>query len=111
MAKDYSFQVHINIMRALKRSNDLLPDSNFSTLDGNILCMVRSFNESGYVFFMSDKELADINITSEKTIQRSIKRLCAAGLLTSRQDYTGGARRRYLEYSHTALQELLDLTV
>ena len=111
MAKDYNFQIHTNIMRALKRSNEILPDSNFTTLDGNILCLIKSFNDNGYVFFMSDKELADNNNTSEKTVQRSIKRLCSAGLLNSKQDYTGGARRRYLEYSTTALQELLDLTV
>lgn len=111
MAKDYSFQVHINIMRALKRSNEILPDSGFTTLDGNILCLVKSFNDNFCEFFMSDKEIADNNNTSEKTVQRSIKRLCAAGLLNSSQSYVGGVRRRYLEYNANALQELMDLHI
>lgn len=106
MSKDYNFQVHTNIMRALKRSNEIIPNSNFTTLDGNILCMIKSFSDSGYPFFMSDKEIADNNNTSEKTVQRSIKRLCEAGLLVNKRD---GPRKRYLEYQPNAMQKLMDL--
>lgn len=111
MSKHYTYQIHSNIMKALKRSNDIIPGSNFTTLDGNILCMVKSFSDSGYCFYMSDKELAEANITSEKTIQRSIKRLCTAGLLQTKEDYSTGKRRRHLIYQHDAVQALLDQNV
>lgn len=108
MPKQYNYQVHSNIMKALKRSNDIIPGSKFTTLDGNILCMVKSFSDSGYDFFMSDKELAEVNITSEKTIQRSLKRLCEAGLLKTKDEYYGFKRSRHITYQPEAVQRLLD---
>ena len=107
--RNYTYVMHLEIMKALKRHNEIIPNSKFTTLDGNILCMIRSFAEKGQLFYMSEREIAANNITSEKTVQRSIKRLCEAGLLKSKLDYSTGTRRRYLEYQPKAVQELINL--
>lgn len=109
MSKDYSFIIHTNIMRAMKRSNDIMMNSNFTTLDGNILCMVKSFHEQKQSCFMSDDELARNNNCSERTVQRSLKRLADAGLIEIRKVSLDKISKRHLIYKEAAVQKLIDL--
>ena len=108
MAKYLTYQMHTDITKALKRYNDMTASNTFSTLDGNILCMVKSFADKNLDFFMSEKEIAENNITSISTVQRSIKRLCEAGLLKREKDYAEGKGKRLLIYQYSAVQELID---
>ena len=107
--KPYNYKMQTNITRALKHYNEITTNSKFTILDGNILCMVKSFSDNGSKFFMSEKEIAENTISSEKTVQRSINRLCEAGLLKKEKDYTDGKCRRVLIYQPLEVQNILDL--
>ena len=105
----YNFTLHINIMYAITNHNNLIPGDKLTLLDGSLICFIKSFQDNGQKFFISNKELARIFIANESTIQRSINKLTQMGLLKSEKIYSGQLPRRYLTYSETKLQELLNL--
>lgn len=106
LTKNYTFKIHTNIMRALKAHNEISPGSSFTTLDMMILCLVKSFTDSKTDFFMSVKEIANITLSSESTVHRSLKRLCAAGLLERKKDKSN---KYILIYKDEAVKKLLTL--
>ena len=106
MAKDYTFKIHTNIIRALKAYNEMHPTTTFSTLDMMILCLVKSFADSKTDFFMSVKEIANITLSSESTVHRSLKRLCSAGLLERKKDKSN---KYILIYKDEAVKKLITL--
>lgn len=105
MTKNYMFTIYSDITKALKHHNEIMPSEKFTTLDGNILCLVKSFSDNGLDFFMSEKEIAETNITSEKTVQRSVNRLCKANLL--KKEKLNG--RRILVYQESNVHDLLKI--
>lgn len=110
MAKDYNFKIHTNIMRALKRSNEVIPDSKFTTLDGIILCMVKSFADANIPCFISINEISNITLSSKSSVQRSIKRLCSANLLQRKAELQDdGSTKYYLIYNAKEVNLLLYL--
>ena len=86
-----------------------MPGPRFNTIDGNILNLVRSFDRTNAKFYMSNKQLSDIMIADPSTIQRSIDRLIAAGLLKKEILYMGSKPQRLLLYQKEAVQRLLEL--
>lgn len=70
------------IAEAMKAHNNTMPGVKFNLIDYNILCLVKSYNDAGNTFYMSNEKLGDQLISCEKTVRVSIKRLCDAGLIT-----------------------------
>lgn len=107
--KNYNFKFHTNISRAMSNYNKIMSGPRFSTLDASILCLIKSFNDSSTKFYMSNKELADIMIADPSTIQRSIDRLIAVGLVTKEIVYAGPKPQRILTYSENSVSALFKL--
>lgn len=105
----FNFQIHSSIMHALTKHNDLLPDPRLTLLDGTILCLAKSFYEADRKLYMSNKELSKLLLSDPGTIQRSIDRLVAAGLITKEKEYIASKQRRYLTYKPEAVANLLNL--
>ena len=105
----YNFTMFSNILYAINTYNNLIPGDKLTVYDGILICLIKSFQDSGKQFFMSNKELSKLLLSNESTIQRSINRLTKIGLLHSEKQYFGQLPRRYLTYDKNKLQELLDL--
>ena len=105
----YNFTLHLNIMHAINTHNNIMPGDSLTFLDGALICFVKSFQDNNQPFYISNKELANIFIANESTIQRSINKLTRIGLIQSEKLYLGKQPRRYLTYDKGKLQELLDL--
>lgn len=105
----YNYNISTEITCAMSKYNKIMPGTRFSTLDGNILNLVRSFDRTNAKFYMSNKQLAEIMIADPSTIQRSIDRLIAAGLLQKEILYMGPKPQRLLTYQKEAVQKLLNL--
>lgn len=76
-------------------------------LDGALLCLVKSFQDKGQKFYISNKELAKLFASNESTIQRSLNRLLKMKLLSAEKIYHGQTPRRYLTYNEWALQDFM----
>ena len=107
--KNYNFNIQTQITKAMSKHNKIMTGPRFNTLDGNILNLIRSFSETESKFFMSNKELAEIMIADPSTIQRSIDRLIAVGLVTKEIIYVGAKPQRLLTYKADAIKQLIDL--
>ena len=107
MSQKYSFLIHTDILYAIDKHNNIMPGDKMTLLDGAILCLVKSFQDKGKKFYMSNKELGKLFASNESTIQRSIKRLLAMKLLNSEKIYFGQQPRRYLTYDDWQLQEFI----
>lgn len=105
----YNFTLHLNIMYAINKYNNLIPGDKLTFLDGTLICFIKSFQDNDQKFYVSNKELAKIFVANESTIQRSINKLTKMGLLHSEKSYVGQLPRRYLTYDPSKLQELLNL--
>lgn len=106
----YNFTLHINIMYAINKYNNLIPGDKLTFLDGALICFIKSFQDRDQKFFVSNKELSSIFVANESTIQRSINKLTKMGLLHSEKIYNGQLPRRYLTYDKCKLDELLNMT-
>ena len=96
-------------MHALTKHNNLLLGPRLTLLDGAILCLAKSFYETDTKLYMSNIELGKLFLSDPGTIQRSIDRLLAAGLLSKEKEYIGSKQRRYLTYKPEAVRNLLNL--
>lgn len=109
MPQNYTFIIHSDIMYAINKHNNIMPGERLTFLDGAILCFIKSFQDKGQKFYMSNKELSKLFISNESTIQRSINRLISMQLLSSEKIYYGQQPRRYLTYNEWTLQELMEM--
>ena len=107
--KNYNYKIHTDITRAMNKYNKIMTGPRFNTIDGNILNLIKSFSETNTKFFMSNKELGEIMIADPSTIQRSIDRLIAVGLVQKEIIYIGAKPQRLLTYQNDAVQKLLEL--
>ena len=101
--------MYSNILYAINTHNNIIPGDKLTIYDGVLICLIKSFQDNGKQFFMSNKELSCLFSANESTIQRSINKLTKMGLLHSEKQYFGQLPRRYLSYDKNKLQELLDL--
>ena len=107
--KNYNYKIHTDITRAMNKYNKIMTGPRFNTIDGNILNLIKSFSETNMKFFMSNKELGEIMIADPSTIQRSIDRLIAVGLVQKEIIYVGAKPQRLLTYQNDAVQRLIEL--
>lgn len=105
--KIYSFLIQSDIMHAITKHNDIMPGERMTLLDGAILCLVKSFQDKGQKFYMSNKEIGKLCASNESTIQRSINRLLSMKLIHAEKIYCGQQPRRYLTYNEWTLQEFI----
>lgn len=98
MIKEYYYKNFPYIAEAMKIYNTTMPGPNFTLLDFNILCLIKSFHISGKKFYITNDQLAAQLLSSEKSVRRSIDRLCEAQLI--RKELINGKRNngRYLIY-------------
>ena len=91
----------------MQTHNSIMPGAKFTLLDYNLLCLVKSFNETGNSFYMSNDQLASELFSCEKTVRSSIKRLCEHQLL--KKEYIEGNRLkgRYLIYQEEAVNKFI----
>ena len=109
MPSKYNFSIQSDIMHAINKHNNIMPGERMTFLDGAILCLVKSFQDKGQKFYMSNKEIGKLCVSNESTIQRSINRLTSMKLLGSERIYCGQQPRRYLTYDPTALQNFMSI--
>lgn len=107
--KDYNFRVHTKINKALDTHNKTLPAIRFTTVDALILNLAKSFYDSRTSFFMSNKELGELTIADESTVQRSVNKLIKMNLITKDKRYSGQKPVRVLTYNPDAVNELLNV--
>lgn len=106
---DYTYLTHTNISYAMDKYNKIMPGTKFKIIDSCILNIVKSFSENNAQFFMSNEELGRITLSNASTVQRSVDRLVAAGLLKKENTYAAGKPQRILVYQKSNVQKLLDL--
>ena len=87
--------------------NSIMPGPKFTLLDYNILCLVKSFNETGNCFYMSNDHLAKELFSCEKTVRSSIKRLCEYKLLRKEYIENNRLKGRYLTYQEDQVQHFV----
>ena len=83
MFKDFHFKIYSSLLRAAHTNNTTTTDPKITMLDCNILCLVRSFHDSNKKCYITNEQLAQIFLTSEKTIKTSLTRLYWRGFITS----------------------------
>jgi DNA-binding MarR family transcriptional regulator len=93
----------------MSRYNKIMTGPRFTTLDGNILNLIKSFSDSETKFYMSNKELGEVMIADPSTIQRSIDKLVTSGLVKKEIIYIDAKPQRILTCQKEALRRLLDL--
>jgi predicted transcriptional regulator len=98
MARKSNYQNHSEISEAMRIHNTIMPEPKFTLVDLNLLCLVKSFHAANRQCYITNEQLAGLLLSSEKTIRRSIDRLCEAKLI--RKELINGKRNngRYLIY-------------
>lgn len=98
MAKEYNYRNYSRISEAMRIHNAIMPGDKFTLLDFNLLCLIKSFYKAGQKFYITNDKLANQLLSSEKSIRRSIDRLCEAQLI--KKELINGKRNngRYLIY-------------
>ena len=99
MNKTYSYKIYPYIAEAMKTHNTIMPGPRFTLTDLSILCLARSFHDSGQKFFMTNEQLAQYMLSTDKTIRTSVDRLCDAGLLKKKYMTGAKSKGRYLIYN------------
>lgn len=107
MSKNYNYQNHSYISQAMQIHNSIMPGPKFTLLDYNLLCIVKSFNETGNCFYMSNEQLAKELFSCEKTVRSSIKRLCEHKLLKKEYIENNRLKGRYLTYQEEAVNKFV----
>lgn len=107
--KNYNFKLNTSISRAMSVHNKIMTGPRFNTLDAAILNLVKSFSETNTKFFISNKELGEILVADPSTVQRSVDRLIASGLISKQLIYVGQKPQRLLTVVPQAIDELLKL--
>ena len=102
MFKDFHFKIYSSILTAAHINNTTRTDPKISMLDCNILCLVRSFHDSGKECYMTNEQLAKIFLTSERTIKSALNRLYWRGFIKSQ-----GTKKRILVYDAEEVEKFV----
>lgn len=77
----YSFKMEADVLYAIHNYNTECYSPELKLIDACILALVKSFEDSGKVLYMSNAELSRILISTEEAVKKSIKRLDDAELI------------------------------
>jgi DNA-binding MarR family transcriptional regulator len=75
------------------------PSEHFSLVDARIISLVHSYYFSGVTFFASNQYLAEKTRSTAATVQKSINKLCAYGLIEKTVSCVNGKKQRVITYS------------
>ena len=98
MKKDFNYKNYSSISDAMYINNTIMANGKFTLLDYNLLCLAKSFHDSGQKFYMTNDQLAKIFLSSERTIRYSIERLCENKFITKEYIDNNRLNGRYLIY-------------
>lgn len=104
MRKNYNYQKHSIIAHAMYTHNTYIPGDKFTSTDYDILCLTKSFYESGTKLYMAYDTLAKELLVSESTVKRSVKRLISAGFI---EKHTINKRSKHLTYNENAVKKFI----
>ena len=107
MSKDYHYKNYFSISDAMHTSNTIMPGPKFTLLDYNLLCLAKSFYDSGKRLYMSNDQLAKALFSSERSIRYSIDRLCAQKLLSKEFIDNNRLKGRYLIYQNNNVKQFI----
>ena len=91
--KDFHFKIYSSILNAAHINNTTTMNEKLSILDCNILCLVRSFYEAKQQCYITNEQLAQTFLVTEKTIKSSLTRLYWRGFIKNE-----GTKKRILTY-------------
>ena len=78
-------------------------EEKFTLIDAHILSLIHSYAYNDKPFFASNRYLADKCLTTQPTVQKSINKLIAHGLVTKHITCIKGQKQRILTYNETAV--------
>jgi hypothetical protein len=81
------------------------PTEKFTLVDARIISLVHSYTYADKTFFASNQYLAEKCFTTAATIQKSINRLCAYGLIEKKVFCINGKKQRTLSYNEHAAKQ------
>lgn len=81
------------------------PTEKFTLIDARIISLVHSYTYSEKTFFASNQYLAEKCFTTAATIQKSINKLCAHGLINKEVFCVNGRKQRTLTYNEKGAQQ------
>lgn len=80
-------------------------EDKFTLTDARILSLIHSYAYNNKLFFASNRYLADKCLTTQPTVQKSINKLIAHGLVSKAITCINGRKQRILTYNETAINE------
>lgn len=98
MSREFNFKMYSNLLAASHINNTIMTDPKVSMLDCNILCLVRSFYDSGRQCYMTNEQLAKTFLSCEKTIKTSLNRLYWRGFIKRDEIVVNNTKKRVLLY-------------
>ena len=99
-----SYKYNLKLSSAMAKWNQVNPTPHFSMLDCSILCVIHSgLHET----CATDEELSHILITSTRTIQRAIDKLCAFGFIVKTTTYKNKQKKRSIIVQPQALNNFI----
>lgn len=75
----------------------------FTYVDGYILSLVKQHSPCT----VTNKDLVQILLVTDMTIQKSINRLSTLGVINKETKYINGKKVRHMYYDHTKFQEVM----
>lgn len=103
MMKDFHYKVYSSLLAAAHINNTTMMDDKLSLLDCNILCLVRSFYDSGKECYMTNEQLAQTFLSCERTVKSSLKRLYWRGFIVHKME----AKKRILVYQPKEVERFI----
>ena len=76
MYKDFYYKNYASLNEAMRIHNKIMPGEKFNYIDYGLLSLIRSFYDSKKDFYMTNDQLAAMFFVCDKTIRKSINRLC-----------------------------------
>lgn len=99
-----SYKYNLRLSTAMAKWNESNNTPHFSILDCSILCVI---NSGLHEACATDEELSRLLITSTRTIQRVIDKLCAFGFITKQIIYNNKQKKRKLIIQHNTINNFI----
>ncbi len=98
----FHFKIYSNLLTAAHINNTTMTDEKLTLLDCNILCLIKSFHDSGRPFYMTNEQLAKTFLTSERTVKTSLNRLYWRNFISST-----GTKKRIIKYNSDQVEAFI----
>lgn len=99
-----SYKYNLKLSSAMAQWNQSNPAPHFSMLDCSILCVI---NSGLHETCATDEELSRILITSTRTIQRAIDKLCSFGFIAKSTTYKNKQKKRSIIVQHSTIDNFI----